>query len=498
MTGYEVSDNMCGQWVARFKLTDCEEWWHTEDGSTCINTFEITWNYKDQNGVDTWDTKRVEYGQMPSHLDPVPYQTTTTGYTFSGWNPALTWAIQNTTYTAVYSEVSRVYPVLVKYYEMDLSGNYSDQPYATDNLTGIIWTTKTVTPDSRVGFALDTDRSNTSVEVTSGENLISIYYKRNQHQLGTQYSWDFYYNYNLVHFEPTLKQYYYYGEHISIEVSADTWYTVNDLTLSGWNNAQIQENTINFDMWDADATLTVGGTKNHYTIDYFLAGWNPDPNQPDNLTGYSVTETEIHVYNPIRTGFIFLWWTGWVVDWTQLENPTTWLVIRWEDTGLWNRAYYANWTEMDYEVELSANPEEWWTTSWAGIYKYNQEVSILATANEWYHFTGWYAWEHKVWDNPSYTFTADETGWTGLTARFELNEYDINLGTNDASKWTVEINGGDPKHGKRIEFRAYPSLWYILQRWILNGNVVKTWDNQEYTWEILVIESLTWNVNLTG
>ena len=85
-----------------------------------------------------------------------------------------------------------------------------------------------------------------------------------------------------------------------------------------------------------------------------------------------------------------------------------------------------------------------------------------------------------------------------MTARFELNEYDINLGTNDASKWTVEINGGDPKHGKRIELRAYPSLWYILQRWILNGNVVKTWDNQEYTWEILVIESLTWNVNLTG
>jgi hypothetical protein len=47
---------------------------------------------------------------------------------------------------------------------------------------------KTVTPDSRIGFVLDTDRSNTSVEVTDGENLISIYYKRNQYELGTQYS----------------------------------------------------------------------------------------------------------------------------------------------------------------------------------------------------------------------------------------------------------------------------------------------------------------------
>ena len=82
-TGWSVSNNtdVHGDMTATANFT------------RVINTYTITWSI---DGVTSTET--YEYGQTPTHADPVK-----TNYTFTGWDPAISPVIGDQTYTAVFT-----------------------------------------------------------------------------------------------------------------------------------------------------------------------------------------------------------------------------------------------------------------------------------------------------------------------------------------------------------------------------------------------------------
>jgi hypothetical protein len=95
------------------------------------NEYDITFNYKNENGEDTTSVLTLEYGtklkEESDKILPPYYETPESGYTFSGWNPEITeeTIVEGTaTYTAVYSSETREY--VVKWF------NYDGTPLETD------------------------------------------------------------------------------------------------------------------------------------------------------------------------------------------------------------------------------------------------------------------------------------------------------------------------------------------------------------------------------
>ena len=82
-TGWSVSNNtdVHGDMTATANFT------------RVVNTYTITWSIDGGTSTETY-----EYGQTPTHADPVK-----TNYTFTGWDPAISPVIGDQTYTAVFT-----------------------------------------------------------------------------------------------------------------------------------------------------------------------------------------------------------------------------------------------------------------------------------------------------------------------------------------------------------------------------------------------------------
>ena len=363
----------------------------------------LTWLY------DFWETLVViaipELGYLFDYWEVNWSQELPEGVTTS-WNQLTAVVDQILDIVAHFKE--NVGTVTVNYYRMNTWWTY---PWITNTttFTWLVWYTGYETVNPPVGFHLDTTQTISTWIVISDnnvENVINIYYARNLYGVTLSYTWDFYGEemtpgrVNLVCTTGHGYGRYYYEEHVHCEATANTWYIVKGWTYSGWNNVSINGGQIDFDMWTGEVHLTLDGDIINYYIYYYLDGGVENPNQPNNRIGYTVTDWSFPVYDPIKTGYLFLWWTGWI-NGTWISTPVSWLIIN-VASGVWNRRYYANWTWMEYVVTLYVEPETWWTVYGSGVYHYGDLINVWAMNNEWYDFSGWYAWYDKVSDYYSY------------------------------------------------------------------------------------------------
>ena len=73
------------------------------------NTYTITWMGADGELMQT----TVQHGETPVYSGATPTKDATVDktYTFKGWNPEITEATEDTTYTAQFEETTRTYTV---------------------------------------------------------------------------------------------------------------------------------------------------------------------------------------------------------------------------------------------------------------------------------------------------------------------------------------------------------------------------------------------------
>ena len=378
--------------------------------------------------------------------------------------------------------------VTVNYYNMNTWWVYL-WVTSTATFTWLVWYTGYATVQPPVGFYLDTTSTvNTWIVISenNAENVINIYYARNKHNITLWYAVAFL-NPGSVTVIPTPRESgYYYWEDVHFEAIVSTWYVFKQWRVNGVPVAWGADG-VDFIMWDEDVELVVDWDLITYNIDYYTDPWSTDPMNPNPQT-YTVLSGEIEIHNPIAEFCNdFLWWT-WGTTWDWILTPTTWLVI--DSSKWWDRKYYANWERKSYEVELSVDPSSWWTVTWEGTYRCMGEIELHATPNTWYHFVGWYdTWGNIVSSNSMYFFRGPVGSlWTWLTAKFEINQYYVNI--DKVGSWWFQPESAASwwyNHGSEITVSASPAYGYKLQKWSKNWHYV-TWENGElYTWIYLAL-----------
>ena len=209
------------------------------------------------------------------------------------------------------------------------------------------------------------------------------------------------------------------GEQVTVQIAPAAGYRgihvfLSDpaisLSISEGNDA------VSFLMPYAPLTLTLTADK-LYTVTMDTA--DGDPIRP---IQYTVESEAFQLPTPVRTGYIFLGWTG-----EGITEPQKTIEIPQGSTG--DRTYTANWQVIEYTITLLDMDGA--GTSEALVYTVEQPVTLPTPTREGYAFLGWTVNSDMA---PQLTVVLPQgsIGNRTYTANWELTGYTI----------TMDLNGG--------------------------------------------------------
>ena len=210
------------------------------------------------------------------------------------------------------------------------------------------------------------------------------------------------------------------GEQVTVQIAPAAGYRgihvfLSDpaisLSISEGNDA------VSFLMPYAPLTLTLTADK-LYTVTLDTAGG--DPIRP---IQYTVESEAFQLPTPVRTGYIFLGWTGEGITEAQeiIEIPQG-------STG--DRTYTANWQVIEYTIITLLEGGNA-GSSGAYVYTVEQTVTLPTPTRTGYTFLGWTG-EGITTPQPNVTIPKGSTGDKTYIENWELTEYNI----------TMDLNGG--------------------------------------------------------
>ena len=210
------------------------------------------------------------------------------------------------------------------------------------------------------------------------------------------------------------------GELVSVTMQPATGYrgihaSLSDpavsLSISEGNDA------LSFLMPYAPLTLTLTADK-LYTVTMDTAGG--DPIRP---IQYTVESEAFQLPTPVRTGYIFLGWTG-----EGITEPQKTIEIPQGSTG--DRTYTANWQVIEYTIITLLEGGNA-GSSQVYFYTVEQTVTLPTPTRTGYTFLGWTG-EGITTPQPNVTIPKGSTGDKRYIENWELTEYNI----------TMDLNGG--------------------------------------------------------
>ncbi len=184
------------------------------------------------------------------------------------------------------------------------------------------------------------------------------------------------------------------------------------LSISEGNDA------VSFLMPYAPLTLTLTADK-LYTVTMDTAGG--DPIRP---IQYTVESEAFQLPTPVRTGYIFLGWTG-----EGITEPQKTIEIPQGSTG--DRTYTANWQVIEYTIITLL---EGGNAGSSEVYFYTveQTVTLPTPTRTGYTFLGWTG-EGITTPQPNVTIPKGSTGDKTYIENWELTEYNIAMDLNGGS-----------------------------------------------------------------
>ena len=210
------------------------------------------------------------------------------------------------------------------------------------------------------------------------------------------------------------------GEQVTVQIAPAAGYRgihvfLSDpaisLSISEGNDA------VSFLMPYAPLTLTLTADK-LYTVTMDTAGG--DPIRP---IQYTVESEAFQLPTPVRTGYIFLGWTG-----EGITEPQKAMEIPQGSTG--DRTYTANWQVIEYTIITLL---EGGNAGSSEVYFYTveQTVTLPTPTRTGYTFLGWTG-EGITTPQPNVTIPKGSTGDKTYIENWKLTEYNI----------TMDLNGG--------------------------------------------------------
>ena len=212
------------------------------------------------------------------------------------------------------------------------------------------------------------------------------------------------------------------------------------LSISEGNDA------LSFLMPYAPLTLTLTADK-LYTVTLDVSGG--DPIRP---IQYTVESEAFLLPTPVRTGYIFLGWTG-----EGITEPQKTIEIPQGSTG--DRTYTANWQVIEYTVTLDVSGGDPLDPI---TYTVETPVILPTPTSTGYTFLGWTG-EGETAPQPTVVLPKGTTGDKAYTANWKVITYTIALGANGgedlaAISYTIE---SDPIKLPTPERKGYEFIGWI-------------------------------------
>lgn len=239
------------------------------------------------------------------------------------------------------------------------------------------------------------------------------------------------------------------GEQVTVQIAPAAGYRgihvfLSDpaisLSISAANDA------VSFLMPYAPLTLTLTADK-LYTVTMDTAGG--DPIRP---IQYTVESEAFQLPTPVRTGYIFLGWTG-----EGITEPQKTMEIPQGSTG--DRTYTANWQVIEYTVTLDVSGGDPLDPI---TYTVETPVILPTPTSTGYTFLGWTG-EGETAPQPTVVLPKGTTGDKAYTANWKVITYTIALGANGgeelaAISYTIE---SDPIKLPTPERKGYEFMGWI-------------------------------------
>ncbi len=239
------------------------------------------------------------------------------------------------------------------------------------------------------------------------------------------------------------------GEQVTVQIAPAAGYRgihvfqsdpAVSLSISEGNDA------VSFLMPYAPLTLTLTADK-LYTVTMDTAGG--DPIRP---IQYTVESEAFQLPTPIRTGYIFLGWTG-----EGITEPQKTIEIPQGSTG--DRTYTANWQVIEYTVTLDVSGGDPLDPI---TYTVETPVILPTPTSTGYTFLGWTG-EGETTPQPTVVLPKGTTGDKAYTANWKVITYTIALGANGgedlaAISYTIE---SDPIKLPTPERKGYEFMGWI-------------------------------------
>lgn len=145
-----------------------------------------------------------------------------------------------------------------------------------------------------------------------------------------------------------------------------------------------------------------------------------------------------------------------------------------------DRTLIANFTPINYEINVSANPSAGGTVTGGGSLAYGTTHTITANVNKGYSFMNWTENDTIISSEPNYTFTIDRD--RKLVANFKPNNYTIDVSVNSTLGGTV-TGEGVFAFGTIQTVTATANTGYSFTGWTENDTIVSTEPSYTFTVE---------------
>ena len=210
------------------------------------------------------------------------------------------------------------------------------------------------------------------------------------------------------------------GEQVTVQIAPAAGYRGIHASLSDPSvslSISAAKDALSFIMPYAPVTLTLYSDQ-LYTVTMDTAGG--DPIRP---IQYTVESEAFQLPTPVRTGYIFLGWTG-----EGITEPQKTIEIPQGSTG--DRTYTANWQVIEYTIITLLEGGNA-GSSQVYFYTVEQTVTLPTPTRTGYTFLGWTG-EGITTPQPNVTIPKGSTGDKTYIENWELTEYNI----------TMDLSGG--------------------------------------------------------
>ena len=405
----------------------------------------------DSNGGSAVETQTVEEDTIIS--TPI---TTRAGYTFVSWGYNFSAPITaNGDMTAEWSANDDT-KYTVNYYLQNLNDDdYTLQE--TDELEGTTDTTATAEIKEYTHFTYNESASTVSGNVDGdGSCVLSVYYTRDSYDIIAERN-------NTKAGTVTGSGTYRFDKQITLTATTNAGYTwlgwYDDDTLA----CETEEFTFNVEKNVTYTATWSANTDTKYTVNYYLQNLDND--------NYTLQETDELEGTTDTTA------TAIIKEYTHFTYNASKSVINGNIDGDDSCVLSVYYTRDSYDIIAERNDTKAGTVTGSGTYRFDKQITLIATTNAGYTWLGWYDGETLVCATEEFTSNVDKNvtytaTWSANTdTKYTVKYYLQNLDNNEYTLQEMDVLEGTTDTTATAIIKEYTHFTYNESASTISGNI---------------------------